>query len=235
MANKTNNNLRKELFGLYKDCPLSTKLYIRQRWMPFRLCEDIESYIPLSGKILDLGCGYGLFSNYLALKSKDRKILGVDCIKERIRIAERVSSRKFNSRLEFKLSNILDFDIGLEKYECITLVDVLCYIPFEERLLLLKRCYYGLTEKGTLLIKDFHRRPILKFWLFYLSDYLVNMFRILFLNSDWEKAFKGKLFVEDFRKLSISLEKIGYTVKTIPFDKGSYESAIIYLCYKNGT
>lgn len=233
MTNKTNNNLRNELFGLYKDCPLSTKLYVKQRWMPFRLCEELESYIPNSGRILDLGCGYGIFSNYLALKSKGREILGIDCIKERIKIAQEVSSRKFNGRLEFRLDDILVFDIGLERYECIILADVLCYISFKDRLQLLKKCYYGLKENGFLLIKDFNKRPILKYWLFYLSDYLVNIFRILFLGSDWMKAFKGRLFVKDSMKLFKLLEKIGYTVKVIPFDKGSYESGIIYICRKN--
>lgn len=197
--------------------------------MPFSLCERLESYIPKSGRILDLGCGYGVFSNFLALKSQDREILGIDCIKERIRIAQEISTKKFNGRLEFRYGDILDFDIGLNRYDCIILLDVLCYISFQNQLQLLEKCYHSLRENSFLLIKDFDKSPIWKYGLFYLSDYLVNTYRIMFSNSDWIKAFKGRLFVRDSKELVPSLQKMGYAVEVIPFDKGSYESGIIYV------
>lgn len=232
MTNKVGNNLKKKLFGLYKDYPLSTKLYVRQRWIPFRLCEKLESYLPNSGKILDLGCGYGIFAFLLALKSQKRKISGIDCIEKRVRIATEIGLQEFPGQVEFKSADILSVDISKEDFDAISLIDVLCYIPFKIQQRLLKKCWGGLKKNGVLLIKDFDRKPLWKFWLFYTSDYPVNIFRILFAGPDWRKAFRGRLFVRDPTSLSEILRRTGYDTKITPLGKGNYEPHILYLARK---
>ena len=53
--------------------------------------QKIEKYIPKKGTVLDVGCGYGLTSIYFALKSKNRKVIGLDLDKKRIIDARKAS------------------------------------------------------------------------------------------------------------------------------------------------
>lgn len=50
---------------------------------------QIASHVPDRGSILDLGCGYGIFANYLALASVLRKVIGVDLDKHKLAYAFR--------------------------------------------------------------------------------------------------------------------------------------------------
>ncbi len=56
-----------ELFRFYSHQGLRVSLYAYLRW---RLCpfEEIESHIPKEGKIIDVGCGYGLLAKYMILR-----------------------------------------------------------------------------------------------------------------------------------------------------------------------
>ena len=102
----------------------STKMYMKIRPMicPFSL---IEKYVPKKGVIVDIGCGYGIFSYFLSSQSKDRKILGIDLNKNRILLANEIYQTSNN--LRFECSNITD--IKIPKADSITAVDILHQIP----------------------------------------------------------------------------------------------------------
>ncbi len=51
--------------------------------------EQVEKLVPKKGLVLDLGCGDGLLANYLAISGPQRKIIGVDLNKERIKHADK--------------------------------------------------------------------------------------------------------------------------------------------------
>ena len=63
------------------------RLYV---WMKMVLVpyEQISRFVPKSGEILDIGCGYGVLSIFLALESFHRRILGIDPNAARIRAIE---------------------------------------------------------------------------------------------------------------------------------------------------
>ena len=68
--------LRRTL-AAYREMPPGARLhnYVRALTCPFPL---IEPFVPREGAICDLGCGHGLFSIYLALRSPARRIIGYD-------------------------------------------------------------------------------------------------------------------------------------------------------------
>jgi len=106
--------------------------------------------VPRQGKILDLGCGYGIISNMLALTSPDREITGIDYDEEKIRVA---SSGFLNSPLlKFEAADIRSYNITLK--DCIILSDVLHYLPPSDQENLLLRCMQNLNEGGCILIRD---------------------------------------------------------------------------------
>ncbi len=61
-------NINKYTFFKYYP-GIITKLFIFLRSI-ILLIEEVEKYIPEEGLIYDIGCGYGLTSLYIALKSK---------------------------------------------------------------------------------------------------------------------------------------------------------------------
>ena len=51
--------------------------------------EVVEKILPKNGTVLDLGCGEGLLSNYLAIASDKRKITGIEIAPERLERAKK--------------------------------------------------------------------------------------------------------------------------------------------------
>ena len=55
--------------------------------------EEIGQYLPSSGTVLDIGCGFGLFSLYYAKRFPHLNILGIDYNSKRIEMARRAASK----------------------------------------------------------------------------------------------------------------------------------------------
>src|SRR3989344_4651953 len=114
----------KDLENLYDKADWRQKLYVKLRW---RLCpfEEVEKYVPQKGKILDLGCGYGILANFLILKSKEREVLGIDGSAERIAVANlSIGDRK---NIRFFSQDIKDVAPG--SCRGVAMTDFLHHIP----------------------------------------------------------------------------------------------------------
>ena len=61
---------------------------LRQRFL-----DEIGQYLPPSGTVLDIGCGFGLFSLYYAATGAGRLMRGVDLNPRRIALARRAAAR----------------------------------------------------------------------------------------------------------------------------------------------
>ncbi|MGH9279418.1 MAG: class I SAM-dependent methyltransferase, partial [Acidimicrobiales bacterium] len=66
-----------EVLSVYGGAPPAVRAHLAVRWAscPFR---RVAARVPDRGRVLEVGCGYGLFSNHLALSSPDREVLGID-------------------------------------------------------------------------------------------------------------------------------------------------------------
>jgi len=51
----------------------------------------IEAEVPRRGRVLDLGCGHGLFSLLLAATSPERQVTGVDVDGDKLGLARRAA------------------------------------------------------------------------------------------------------------------------------------------------
>lgn len=88
----------------------------------------MEAGLKSHHNVLEIGCGIGTLSSYLATKLKNGKLTGVDISPETIE-QNKVRYKKFNN-IEFHVSDMTDFSID-KKFDVIIFPDVLEHIPLE--------------------------------------------------------------------------------------------------------
>jgi 2-polyprenyl-3-methyl-5-hydroxy-6-metoxy-1,4-benzoquinol methylase len=203
-----------ELLERYKPLSAWESFYLRTRW---RLCpfETVEAYVPKKGRVLDFGCGYGMLSNFLALRSPDRRVLGIDLNRARIEVAMR--SSKGHPEVSFQLGDVRDFQ-GIP-FDAVVMTDVLHHIDEDNVRVLLRIMRSCLSEEGTLVVLDVDRSPRRKFFTTYLIDRLLNLTRSLHYRS------------RDL--LTVLLGQSGFRVhQVVSADRDLPLSDVIYLCRK---
>lgn len=195
-----------------------TKIYLkfRLRLTPF---EKVAEYVPTEGKIYDLGCGYGIFSNIMSLHSPKREVIGIDLSSFRIQVAQK--SVKGRKNIKFVCTNLKD--IVLEKCGTIVIYDVLHHINYQDQENLIKECFGKLGEKGLLIIKDNDTTPSWKFFWNYLHELLT---RFLGITQSDDLSFRTK---DGFLKL---LFKSGFVVEAVNIPTKLPYPFILYLCRK---
>ena len=198
--------------------PLSTweAFYLRTRW---RLCpfELVESQVPRKGRILDFGCGYGMLSNFLALKGPDRRVLGIDLNRDRIGVAKRTS--KGHPEVTFQLGDVRDFQEI--PFDAVVMTDVLHHIDDENVRILLRIIRSCLSDQGVLVVLDVDRSPFRKFYTTYLIDRLLNLTRSLHYRS-------RDLLLLLLGKSGLRVQEVVRADRDLPL------SDVIYLCKKEG-
>jgi cyclopropane fatty-acyl-phospholipid synthase-like methyltransferase len=103
---------------------------------------------------LDLGCGFGLFSLYFALREPGRSILSLDLSEARIELARRASrSVGVESRTEFHRKNVLDYTFDRPVGAVVTL-DLLHHLPRDRAPSIIAKCHASLADGGIFLVKD---------------------------------------------------------------------------------
>lgn len=167
-----------ELIDLYRHSSLWEAFYLRTRWRlcPFQL---IESHLPRRGKFLDFGCGYGMLSNYLALRSPDRTVLGIDRNASRIRVA--IRSLKKRENVQFRCGDVSE--LQLTHFDAVVMTDVLHHMDDVNIRSLLMKVRECLDQEGILLILDVDMRPFWKFFVTFAIDRFLNLGSPLYYRS----------------------------------------------------
>jgi len=109
-----------------------------------------DKLIPSSGKVLDLGCGYGFLSYMLGYLAPERIITGVDYDEDKIEIAENGYLKPV--KLSFIHNDVRNFPE--DSYNAIILSDVLHYLQPDDQTMLLNRCFHNLAPGGVFVIRD---------------------------------------------------------------------------------
>lgn len=109
--------------------------------------------LPGEGRILDVGCGFGLFSAYFALVCPDRRMVGVDPSARRIAMARTVAERLGIRNNEYRVGTV-ETSALKGPFDAIFMLDVLHHVPRESQLPLLTQLSGMLAPRGVMLIKE---------------------------------------------------------------------------------
>ena len=168
------NDLARQTLARYDGESLATRLHTRVRWRscPF---EEVADVVPATGRILEIGCGHGLFSTLLALGSPQRSVLGTDVDGDKIHAAQRAASGVAN--LEFRPDEPGVFPPG--PWDAVCIVDVLYLIDRVGERALLETAAAELAPGGTLMVKEMATTPRWKFrWMALQERLSVQVLRI---------------------------------------------------------
>jgi len=210
----------KDIFALYSKSSLTTKLYLR---IKLKICPlvQLETLFPREGKIVDLGCGNGLFPNILGIGSYRRNIVGADLDEKKIVLAERTKGPPAN--IKYLVSDIVSMDYP--RADVFSLVDVLYLIPYKAQEAILRKCAEALAPRGILILKDMDTRPRWKYiWNYWQETLAVKV--IDFTLGD-RFYFRSR---DNFQRL---LKGLGFGVKTVRMDRGYWYPHIAYVCTRS--
>lgn len=178
---------------------------------------EVERIIPKNGTIVELGCGEGLFSNFLAISGPNRNIVGIEIDKHRLKNAD----KKVKNAV-FRFGDITKSKIP--EANTIVLFHVLHHLhSYEAQEQLIIRCKKALKPKGALVIVEVD--PVFSY------KYLITWFTDHFL-VPW--LFEGRLYSPIFfrsqRNWQTLFKKLGFRSKKTLCDKGKPFSHILYVC-----
>lgn len=160
---------------------------------------DIDRAMPSSGIIVDIGCGIGPLSIFLASSSKKRNVIGWDIDKMRVEGAKKNAQKMSN--IKFETKNALDISI-IKGVSGIVASDVFHHINFVHQEELIKKISKTLNKNGVLVVKEVDKDQKIRalfslLWdrIFYPND--ISYFRT---KSDWIALFKENGLLVDTKK-----------------------------------
>jgi 2-polyprenyl-3-methyl-5-hydroxy-6-metoxy-1,4-benzoquinol methylase len=141
----------------YRKLGLGARSYGFIRWIlcPF---DRILPHVPEQGRLLDIGCGSGLWLTYLSLERPGLRLEGLDPDPRKLEIARNASIAGLVLHRGFAV------DVPEGGFDCITIIDVLCLLPDDEKRNVLQACRAALRPGGVLIAKEIDVRPRWKFW-----------------------------------------------------------------------
>jgi 2-polyprenyl-3-methyl-5-hydroxy-6-metoxy-1,4-benzoquinol methylase len=186
---------------------------LRQRFL-----DEIGQYLPDRGRVLDLGCGFGLFSLYYATVHPGLAIEGVDLNPRRILMARAAAARLGLGNVRYQAGNVLDYRDG-RLFDAAYMLDIVHHVPPEAVRPLLEQIAKVLPPRARLLIKDVERHPAWKRWFTHALDKVMDPHAAVHY---WAS--------EDLQAV---LEAVGFTVyRHLMVDVLPYPH-ILYVCERN--
>ena len=200
-----------------------TKIRTYQRWYCGTPFEYVEQFVPKKGNIIDLGCGWGVFANLLAITSKERDVFGIDLDESKIKWAQKTVGLREN--IKFQLRDLKS--LNLLQIDAIILYDVMHHLEESVQFDIFKECQRKLVDGGILILKENDIVPKWKLMVSYCVEMLATNFnitltqKILFRSKDeWRRLLEEN----DFKILHVEHINTKY---------GFFVPHLLFVCEKN--
>lgn len=189
-------------------------IYTYWRYWEYPRYIKMEKMLPKKGVIIDLGCGYGIFTNFLAAAGPKRKIIALEFNKDKIKMAKRGYPN-----VQFLTGDITKAKVP--QADAMILMHVLHHLEsYREQEELLTACVKKLKKGGTLLIDEVYNQPPWKRHFGRIVDWLLYPFQPIFYRFQPE-------MVKMLANYPLKIEKIeNVDGRLAPF------AQVVYLCKK---
>lgn len=189
-------------------------LYTYWRYWEYPRYIRMEKMLPKEGVIIDLGCGCGIFTNFLAATRPKRKIIAMEFNQDKIRIAN-----KGFPNITYLTEDITKTKVP--KADAIVLMHILHHLnSYQEQEELLKVCVDRLKKGGVLLIDEVYNQPSWKRHFTRVVDFLLYPFDPTFYRFQPE-------MLELLKKFPLKIVKVeNVDGHLMPF------AQVVYLCQK---
>jgi len=210
------------IMKLYRSARPKDRLIILARLLfsAHPIMDVLEQYIPKSGLIVDLGCGYGIISHLLSFSYHERRIIGFDVSHIRIETTGKTES----DCVQFQLADIKEAQIP--PCDSIVIIDILYLIPYQDQERILIKCFERLNQGGVMVIKDTNKSASWRFRYTHAEEKLKTKLGIY--GREVKESSLHYRTNEDFSAL---LKRIGFDVLVIK-KKHSFYPGIFYICRK---
>lgn len=174
------------LRSLYQTAPWRVRLYVALR---SALLETtyLDEKLPQKGRVIDLGCGFGVLANRIALEHPDLQVRGYDF--DAYRIATAQSTVGTRSNIQFVLGDALKSEFTAD---VVIMTDFLHHLAKADQHRLLRDLHTNLPSGGRLIVLDVVGKRSFRTMMSWLADWVLyprmtkNQFHSL---SDWIEVF----------------------------------------------
>lgn len=207
--------LAAEAMSLYDHAPARDRLHVKGRWKSCPVAA-VEAQVPRAGRILDVGCGHGLVSAYLALAAPERRVVGTDVDLRKLDIARHAAGHldETGTRLAFvdPPGDGSDDTVLPGPWDAIVIVDVIYLLDRDAQRRMLARAAGELEPGGTLVVKVTDSEPRWKHLIDKAQETLAT--KVLRFTQGDELTFPS------LAELAADLEAVGLVARTMRCDKG---------------
>ncbi len=151
---------RRAIGNIVRALPPLERAYSRVRFSILRpkLLSVMDLLLADEGRILDVGCGFGLFAAYFGQTHPRRRIVGIDPDARRIGIAREVAGRLSLRDHEFLVGDVRDVPLA-GPFDAAYMLDVMHHLPASDQRRVLERLRSLLVPGGVLIVKDITTEP----------------------------------------------------------------------------
>jgi 2-polyprenyl-3-methyl-5-hydroxy-6-metoxy-1,4-benzoquinol methylase len=162
----------RRIVAAYDDPVVRAYCRVRFGILRQRFLDEIGQYLPDEGPVLDIGCGFGLFSLYYAATGPRRFVRGIDVNPRRVALARRAAARLGLDNVAYEHADARDFK-GDGEVAAAYMLDIVHHIPPTAVPSLLTALHRCLPAGGMLVLKDVDTRPAPKRWFTWALDKLM--------------------------------------------------------------
>jgi 2-polyprenyl-3-methyl-5-hydroxy-6-metoxy-1,4-benzoquinol methylase len=146
---------RRRVLALFQGSRSTARSHVAVRWAtcPFAA---VAAQLPPAGRILEVGCGHGLLSLYLALQSADRQVVGIDVDEDKLAAARAAAAA---GGLAATFDVVAGAELPAGPWAGVAIVDVLYLLSGDDQRSLLRSCAELLEPGGVLVVKEMALMP----------------------------------------------------------------------------
>jgi SAM-dependent methyltransferase len=168
--------IKRRIIATYDSLLIRMYCLVRFLIIPMRMMDSIGQFVPERGTVLDLGCGFGLFTLYYAMTHPEARFVGVDLSDRRIALA-RNSARKLGlSNVEFLQGDARAAVRHMQqRFNLVFSIDLFHHIPYADGDALAQSIHDQLLgADGAWVLKDVSTKPRAMLYFTFLLDWLMN-------------------------------------------------------------